>query len=91
MKEIVILIVCFLLFLGIFYILGHEDIERQIAYGNFCKERTDFCTCNLLGCTFVTSTLTLDLEGNIRNTNMEELCSLAEKLNDREMLEMWYC
>jgi len=62
-------------------------------YSKFCKHNTNLCYCDIFdGCSFKlshsysTSYTNGELINNSTNSNVKELCALAKKLNDKEMM-----
>jgi hypothetical protein len=84
---IVIVIVGFMIY-GIFLLVKSEikDYTDYKEYKNFCKDKSDFCYCDMnvvLGkCSFKTQWSSVD---GLSNDTIE-LCALANRLNDKEII-----
>ena len=76
---IIVLIVIFL-FIQIPKVV--KEREQNKAYNAFCEERPCFCYCNYFSCEFKTS---WSSQTGFSNETIE-LCNLAKKLNDKEMI-----
>jgi hypothetical protein len=95
-KGTILIIIIFLLGYAtfIFAIDSYEEYAEYKEYNKFCKERPLFCYCSWGECEFKTRTwtssqtingeLTENSSGMSKET--EEICELANKLNDKKML-----
>jgi hypothetical protein len=77
--------------MGIYYL--HTQVNGYITYSKFCKNNTDLCYCDLFnGCSFKlshsysTSTINGVQVSSSQSTNVKELCDLARKIKDKQML-----
>ena len=72
------------------YAFVKQDIDSYTEYKNFCKERPAFCYCDWGECEFKTSSSTSYTNGILTDDSMSndttDLCKLATRLNDKEML-----
>jgi hypothetical protein len=82
-----------LCFLGIAIYISIVTINNYLTYDEFCKNNTDLCYCDLFnGCTFRLShsSSTSIINGvqinSSQSNNVKELCDLARKIKDKQML-----
>lgn len=91
-SVILIVIVLLALFIGGIYFL-FVQVRGYMTYSKFCKNHTDLCYCDLFnGCSFkmVHSSSTSTVNGvqvtSSQSNNVKELCDLARKIKDKQML-----
>ena len=77
----IFVVLALLIWFGIYLKEQYSDYKE---YKEFCEERSDFCYCSLFegGCEF-------KLQWNSQDgpsKDVLELCELANKLNDKEMI-----
>jgi len=88
---IVGIIILFLFGIAIYY--AYTQINGYMTYSKFCKNNTDLCYCDLFnGCSFKlshsssTSTVNGVQVSSSQSNNVKELCDLARKIKDKQML-----
>ena len=79
--------------LGIALYFSFVTVNRYFTYDEFCKNNTDLCYCDLFnGCSFKLSHSSSNsiINGvqvsSSQSNNVKELCDLARKINDKQML-----
>jgi hypothetical protein len=86
LRLMITIIVLFVVAL-FFWVFTKPDPMKE--YANFCDERPDFCYCNkfiiTLSCEYKISETCINGICN-KSKNSQELCDLATKLDDEEMI-----
>ena len=81
-KAILGQIIFVIVVLGILLVVGYYTSKDYREYKSFCKERPTYCYCSLGNCEFKTSWSSFNGFSN----ETKELCDLAIKLEDKEMI-----
>lgn len=84
----------FVMFFAILITMGKQLYDREIKpyfiFKDFCEARDDFCYCSFGECEFKTSSYTKYTNGVLIDSGMSndtlELCKLAERLEEKEVL-----
>lgn len=81
-----VLVLCF--FIGAYLFLDKfvfQEYDKYKEYKIFCEERPDFCYCDFHECSYKSSKTCV---GSVCTLSKEsqELCDLATRLEDKEMI-----
>jgi hypothetical protein len=82
-NTLIIIMICFMIYC--IYLFVDGEIKEQKLYNeyqSFCKDKVNFCYCSYGECEFKTQWSSVN--GLSNDTN--ELCKLANKLDDKKTL-----
>jgi hypothetical protein len=67
-----------------------KELHRVNEYKNFCEDKPKFCYCDFMSCEFKGFEYQSCINDNctelIKDNNTLQLCEIAKKLNDKEVI-----